>query len=486
MRRLQVPHVDVVRVARAGAHDLSGRVDGDAAELDGRRRDERLEVAVAQQVEGADGAVERGGDERAAVRHEGEVDHGRGVLAESDKAEARGGRPELDLGVASAGGDDCAARRVGEAVDLGEEVALLLEDIRLGLPLPHQQLAELRAAKREPLAARRDGGGVDPAVRDGEGVDLVAARHLVQRKDARAEADDEQPRRRVHHCRGDPRVALVEVVALSQLPPLSEPVLAAARLARRLQLGGGGGRRLLVRVRPLPQLPDGDGTAAVDCVEGAVGRVEEDGLDCGAVPAQAGGHVPGDLVDRVDAHAQVGAARREEERVGRPAEAEDVVAVAAEGAVQREGREGALERRRGPDLHEPARGERDPFAVGREGNRRHLGLEVEVRDDDSPADVGEDEMALLVNAEQHRPVGRERNLRQVPPRLERKGEAARSHEVKALHAIADRAVEHVAGRAKDERTLPVDGAAEVAELVRETHARAGCWTRRLSANELPR
>ena len=66
LRVLQIPHVRDER-RRARAHELPGRVDRDAVELRGRRRDQRLEVAVPI-VERADGAVDRRRDERAAVR----------------------------------------------------------------------------------------------------------------------------------------------------------------------------------------------------------------------------------------------------------------------------------------------------------------------------------------------------------------------------------------------------------------------------------
>ncbi len=43
---------------------------------------------------------------------------------------------------------------------------LLLQDIRLGAPLPDQQLAEARAPYGQPLAAGVDGDGRDPLLRN--------------------------------------------------------------------------------------------------------------------------------------------------------------------------------------------------------------------------------------------------------------------------------------------------------------------------------
>ena len=63
-------------------------------------------------------------------------------------------------------------------------MSLLLEHVRLRLPLPDQQLAQLRAAEGEPFPAGRDCGGVDTTVGDGERVDLVACGHLIERKGA--------------------------------------------------------------------------------------------------------------------------------------------------------------------------------------------------------------------------------------------------------------------------------------------------------------
>eukprot|EP00962_Isochrysis_galbana_P041810 scaffold15425_cov110-Isochrysis_galbana.AAC.5 len=283
--------------------------------------------------------------------------------------------------------------------------------------------------------------------------------------------------------RRDAACSTADVVPGRQLPPRADPVLpdaGAARFghsrARRLHVGGRG-------VGPVAQLPNRDGALTGDGVEHAVGRVEEDRLDSRPVPAQAGRRVARHLVYRVDTDQQVGPAARHEQRVGRPAQAKDVVAVAAKGAVQCEGGEGALERRRGPDLHEPARAEGDPLAVGREGDGRHLGLEVQVGNHHAPADVGQQQVALVVDGEQDGTVGRQGKLRDVPPRLKREGEAARADQVETLHAVADCAVEDVSGRAKDERPLPVHSAAQVAEPVGEPHRR--CCSRRDSLGLRP-
>ena len=56
----------------------------------------------------------------------------------------------LYLSIVATRGDDIAIRRVGQGVHV-VVVPLLLEDVRLALPFPHQQLAESRAAERQPL-----------------------------------------------------------------------------------------------------------------------------------------------------------------------------------------------------------------------------------------------------------------------------------------------------------------------------------------------
>ena len=405
------------------------------------------------------------------MRHEGHVGHGRRVLRKGDEAEARRGRPELDLAVAAAGRDDVAAGRVRQRADLRKVVALLLEDVGLGLPLPHEQLAELRAAKREPVARRRDGARVDAALRDRERVHLVEAGHLVQRERADAEADDEHARVRVVDARRDAapgaRAALAQVVAIGELPPLADRALAAAAAA-----GLGRRRRLLPRdlgrvgVGPVAQLPDRERALLADGVERlGVGVGEEDAAQRRAVARQVARLQPGDPVQRVHAHRRVARAARDEQRVGRPLEPHHVVAVAAERVVQRKRHERALERGCRPHLRQPADGERHVLAVGREAHVAHLLLEVEVVDGDAPVDVDHEQVALVVDCEQDGTIGREREPADVAPRLEWEGERARADEVEARHAVADRAVERAAVGREDEVALAIDGAAEVRKRV---------------------
>eukprot|EP00967_Tisochrysis_lutea_P156151 scaffold314064_cov32-Tisochrysis_lutea.AAC.1 len=165
--------------------------------------------------------------------------------------------------------------------------------------------------------------------------------------------------------------------------------------------------------------------------------------------AEVGRHICWQLVHRVDAHKHVSTAARNEERIGRPAQAEDIISVATKCTVERKWGEGALKRGCGPDLHKPADREGHPFAIGSEGHGRNLGLEVEVRDDNTPAHVSEQQVPFIVYRDHDGAVGRQSDLRNIAAGFEWKCEAARTHKVKALHTVADGTVEQVACWPKD-------------------------------------
>ena len=78
--------------------------------------------------------------------------------------------------------------------------------------------------------------------------------------------------------------------------------------------------------------------------------------------------------------------------------------MAAKGVVQGEGREGALERGRVPDLHKASDGEGDPAAVGRKAAVGSFLLQVEVRDHHSFEDVDEEEVSLVIDSDEKRAV----------------------------------------------------------------------------------
>jgi hypothetical protein len=78
-----------------------------------------------------------------------------------------------------------SARSAAAGAHLGGEVALLLEDIRLGTPLPYEKLAEGSDAEGEPLASGGDGACVDTCFGDGEGVDLPPREGWEMRGDGR-------------------------------------------------------------------------------------------------------------------------------------------------------------------------------------------------------------------------------------------------------------------------------------------------------------
>ena len=60
-----------------------------------------------------------------------------------------------------------------------KRMALLLQDVRFRLPLPHQQLPSLCAPKPEPFSSGVDAGCGDSFVGDAQRVNVVKVRHLV-------------------------------------------------------------------------------------------------------------------------------------------------------------------------------------------------------------------------------------------------------------------------------------------------------------------
>lgn len=182
---LHGPQEDLEGVLGSGAHQLAADIYSQGGELRRARRCEGPEVAVPAnteelwflcatsrrscenpaatspvQVEGPDGAVQRGADDDEAAGGEGHAGDAAGVLGERDEAQAAAGVPRLHLWrqkqpgerrlrllhAAAAGGtyfavvparhDVLPVRRVRQRRHV-VEVALLLEDVRLTLPLPH-------------------------------------------------------------------------------------------------------------------------------------------------------------------------------------------------------------------------------------------------------------------------------------------------------------------------------------------------------------
>lgn len=156
---LHGPDVDVEGVVGGGADDLAGGVDGEAGEGEAGGGCECSEVAVADEVPGADGAVEGGGEQDLAAFGKLAGGDGGGVLGEGYDAEAGLNVPDFDFAVVGGGDDLLAVGGVDEGVD-GVEVALLLEDVGFRLPFPYQELAELGGAEGEPFSGFVDGDEV--------------------------------------------------------------------------------------------------------------------------------------------------------------------------------------------------------------------------------------------------------------------------------------------------------------------------------------
>ena len=97
-------------------------------------------------------------------------------------------------------------------------MTLLLEDVRLALPFPHQQLAQRAGTKREPFATRVDRAGRDLFLRDAEGVHACKRGQLPEPKDARREAYEEKVRGRLVSCADNFRAGLVKIVSIYDAP----------------------------------------------------------------------------------------------------------------------------------------------------------------------------------------------------------------------------------------------------------------------------
>ena len=183
----------------------------------------------------------------------------------------------------------------------------------LALPLPHQQLAQRRRSKRQPLAGTVDGGSVDAPLGDAQRVDVVAIRDFVQAEHAGREADHQQVVAPVESRGAHLGVVLLEEVLGLQLPLAVEHRHAAARTVSigsrvgdrmadaRLQRGRGSCARhvgvLVVGEQLRGQL------AALGPLPHEHGGVLADGVDfviLGEVYAHDGAPVP-DECDRYEA-----------------------------------------------------------------------------------------------------------------------------------------------------------------------------------------
>ena len=153
-------------------------------------------------------------------RYVGVVKH----TCKRDKAESGRRRPQLHFIVSTSGRNHRPSGRVRQRMHLRRKVTLLFEDVRLASPLPNKQLAQSRAAKREPFSRGRDGTRVDPCLRNRECMHLdkttiissrskkrvagsirqcacealrvgrPSTRQLIQSKDTSHESDDQHVR----------------------------------------------------------------------------------------------------------------------------------------------------------------------------------------------------------------------------------------------------------------------------------------------------
>ena len=190
MARLHGPHEYVEDVGAAGRHQLATRIECQARELHRLRSGHGAKVAISVEIEGAHGAVQRARAHDLAVAFEVQARYGRVVLAKRHEALAVGRVPHLDLAVLAARRDIQARRRVGESCHV-VEVTLLLEHVRLRLPLPHEELAELLARQADPVAGRIEDTRGDGMLGDAQRVDQIELGQLVEEERAVGKAADE-------------------------------------------------------------------------------------------------------------------------------------------------------------------------------------------------------------------------------------------------------------------------------------------------------
>ena len=126
---LDGPDVDVERVERTGAYDLTRCVHRETGELDARGRSEGFEVAVTHEIPGSHGTIKGGGEEEVLC---GELSgsHAGGVLGEGNDTESGLSVPDLDLAVVGGSNDTRTIGGIRECVH-AVEMSLLLDNIRL-------------------------------------------------------------------------------------------------------------------------------------------------------------------------------------------------------------------------------------------------------------------------------------------------------------------------------------------------------------------
>lgn len=133
------------------------RVHSHTGELDGRRSRQDSKIAVTNEIKGTNGAIQRATHQSVSRLHEGNAGDVGSVVLEGDVAVAGVRVPQLDLRVLTSSGDDGAIGTVVEGGDV-VVVTLLLEDVGLRLPLPHEELAHGLRAKGNPRARQEEEG----------------------------------------------------------------------------------------------------------------------------------------------------------------------------------------------------------------------------------------------------------------------------------------------------------------------------------------
>ena len=112
------------------------------------------------------------------------------MLGEGDETESVLDCPQFDFAVVASRRDHRSIRRVRHSVQI-KEVALLLQDVCLTLPLPNEELPLLFASHCDPVCLRVNRDAIDPIMRYLEGVDGLERVEIVQAEHSIRLADDQ-------------------------------------------------------------------------------------------------------------------------------------------------------------------------------------------------------------------------------------------------------------------------------------------------------
>ena len=275
-------------------------------------------------------------------------------------------------------------------------MSLLLQDVRLGLPFPDEQLSQLGRAKGKPLARLVHGNKVDVVLRYAEILYLGKVWQLVDEEEAVGEACHQELRLGMELGAGNVSIVLHEEVALGNAP-LEVLVIFIVGVFWRI---------IAQHVLPHEERP-----VLADCVYGFLVLGEpcaDDGL---SVSAQRSLGTAIFLVHAPYAGRQILGCAQEEARVGGPFDALDHVIVAGVYSVPHKRRKFQVAfcyvwcGWRVPYFDLAANAYCEMPARGGEGQGCDVVAEGEVVEKDASWDIGEDGATVFVDGEEQVPAG---------------------------------------------------------------------------------